>query len=79
MMQDTTILPDLCDPYAEILEVEERLAEIRAERDTLCALLHAALDQLHALTVARDRDQARYLSLLDELRALRGTETRRAA
>lgn len=59
--------------------IERRALDLQSERDTLRDLLQAALDQLHALTVARDRDQARYLSLLDELRALRGTETRRAA
>lgn len=62
----------------ELLEAEEQFAEIRAERDILQELLRVALDQLHALTAARDRDRARYLSLLDELRAVRGTDRRAA-
>jgi hypothetical protein len=56
----------------------EDLQDARAERDTYRELLHAALDQLRALTVARERDQRKYLMLLDELRQLRGTERRAA-
>jgi hypothetical protein len=88
MTPDTIVAPtptqtwrELADEQIamELLEAEEQFAEIRGERDTLRELLQVALDQLHALTVTRDRDHARYVALLNELRALRGTETRKAA
>jgi hypothetical protein len=54
------------------------LQDVRSERDTYRELAQQALHQLAALTRARERDQAKYLMLLDELRQLRGDERQAA-
>jgi hypothetical protein len=54
------------------------LQDVRGERDAYRFLAQQALHALAEMTRARTRDQQRYVVLLEELRALRGTERRAA-
>lgn len=63
---------DVADLRALLTSRDE---DVRAYREALRQAIHA----LHELTVKRRRDAERYRLLADELRALRGTDERRAA
>lgn len=45
----------LCDPYIEILDLEDRVRDLEDERDSYRAWFQATLQALHDVTVERDR------------------------
>lgn len=70
---NSTILTDLCNPYVEILQLEDRLLEVERERDLYREIATIGIHQSHE---AHRREQ-RYRDLIrqqtETIKALRGS------